>query len=105
MEIKAFYQSHFRVPNVFTPNSDGINDYFYVIAGRDVKKINLFQVINRWGEKVFETQNAEPNTYQFGWDGTKNNKPLPQGTYVYYIVIELIDGRNETYKGNITLVR
>lgn len=105
LEIKAFYQSRFRVPNVFTPNSDGVNDYFYVIAGKDVLKVNLFQIVNRWGEKVFELQNVEPNNYKYAWDGTKNNQPLPQGTYVYYIVIELIDGRKETFKGNITLVR
>lgn len=105
MEIKVFYQSYFRVPNIFTPNGDGVNDYFYVIAGRDVRQVSLFQILNRWGEKVFELQNVEPNSYKFAWDGTKNNARLPQGTYVYYIIIELVDGRKETFKGNITLVR
>ena len=103
--VKAFYQNLIRLPNIFTPNGDGVNDYFYVIADKEVKKINVFQILNRWGEKVFEIQNAEPNSYKYAWDGTKGGIPVMQGTYVYYIVVELIDGSSQVVKGNITLLR
>jgi gliding motility-associated-like protein len=103
--VKAFYQNLLRLPNIFTPNGDGVNDYFYVIADKEVKKINVFQILNRWGEKVFEIQNAEPNSYKYAWDGTKGGIPVMQGTYVYYIVVELIDGSSQVVKGNITLLR
>jgi gliding motility-associated-like protein len=103
--VKAFYQNILRLPNIFTPNGDGINDYFYVIAGKEVKQISVFQIVNRWGEKVFEVQHAEPNSYKFGWDGTKNSLPVMQGTYVYYLVVDLVDGTKETFKGNVTLLR
>jgi len=103
--VKAFYQNLLRLPNIFTPNGDGVNDYFYVIADKEVKKINIFQILNRWGEKVFEIQNAEPNSYKYAWDGTKGGIPVMQGTYVYYIVVELIDGSSQVVKGNITLLR
>lgn len=103
--VKAFYQNLLRLPNIFTPNGDGVNDLFYVIAGKAVKQIQILQIINRWGEKVFEVQNVAPNSYKYGWDGTKNGLPVMQGTYVYYLVVDLVDGTQETVKGNLTLLR
>jgi len=105
LEILAFYQSRFKLPNVFTPNGDGLNDYFYLIAAEEIKTIKIFQVLNRWGEIVFETKNARPNDLAFAWNGTKKGKELPQGTYVYYLVFELDNGTTESHKGNITLIR
>jgi gliding motility-associated-like protein len=105
LEIFAFYQARFKLPNVFTPNGDGLNDYFYLIAADDIKNIKVLQVLNRWGEIVFETKNARPNDLAFAWNGTKKGKDLPQGTYVYYLVFELTDGTTESHKGNITLIR
>ena len=105
LEILVFYQSRFKLPNVFTPNGDGLNDYFYLIAAEEIKTIKIFQVLNRWGEIVFETKNARPNDLAFAWNGTKKGKELPQCTYVYYLVFELDNGTTESHKGNITLIR
>jgi gliding motility-associated-like protein len=104
-EVRAFYQSKINLPNVFTPNGDGLNDKFYVIAGVEVKKVKKFQILNRWGELIFEVGDVKPNDYRYSWDGTQKGKQLPQGTYVYYLIIELEDGTVESKKGSITLMR
>ena len=105
IKVNVFWQKHLILPNVFTPDGDGLNDNFYVIAGKDVKLVKQFQVFNRWGQKVFERTNGSTNDYASGWNGMFKGLKAPMGTYVYLIVVELQDGSSETYKGNITLIR
>ena len=85
-------------PNAFTPNGDGKND-LYKIRGLGVKELYL-QIVNRWGEKVYETD--DPN---FEWDGIFYGKPLPVGTYAYWVKAIYYDGSEETDKGSINLFR
>jgi gliding motility-associated-like protein len=87
------------VPNIFTPNSDGANDVFYVYS-KAVKQFQL-QLFNRWGELVFESNNLSD-----GWDGTYKGEVQPNGVYVYTIQIVYLDNytRNDM-KGSVTLVR
>jgi gliding motility-associated-like protein len=103
--VIAYFQKHFILPNVFTPNGDGKNDYFYVIAGKDVSLVKSFVIMNRWGATVFNKSNTLPNSYADGWDGTYKGKPAEAGTYIYQIMVQLVDGTVESYKGNITLLR
>ncbi len=87
------------LPNVFTPNGDGINDVFRVLGntGRmDGFKLSLF---NRWGQLVFVTTDK----YQ-GWDGTQKGNAALLGTYVYMLEYN-IDGRPYLQKGNFHLLR
>jgi len=103
--VNAYYRSHLALPNVFTPNGDGNNDYFYVIGGKEVTLVKLFRIMNRWGATVFNSNNTLPNSYTDGWNGTQNGKPAEEGTYIYQIIVQLSNGTTETYKGNITLIR
>ena len=105
VHIKTYYRSRLALPNVFTPNRDGVNDYFYVIAGKEVVTVNQFQIFNRWGERVFNSKNTKPNEYLGGWDGYYKGRVADNGTYVYYIIITLLNGTTEEVKGNITLFR
>jgi gliding motility-associated-like protein len=105
LQVNAYYRSHIALPNAFTPNGDGLNDVFYVIAGKDVKMVKQFQVFNRWGQKMFEKTNGKTNDISFGWNGYYNGQLVAQGTYVYQIVIELLTGELEIHKGNISVVR
>ena len=69
----------YMLPNVFTPNNDGINDTFVPIKGvYFVEKIDL-TIFNRWGEEVFRT-----NDPQIRWDGKDNEKHLDCSAGVYY---------------------
>lgn len=103
--VNAYFQSHLILPTVFTPNGDGQNDYFYVIAGKEVIKVRMFRIMNRWGAVVFNKSGTLPNSYAEGWDGNYNGKPAEAGTYIYQLIVELSDGSTETRKGNITLLR
>ncbi len=105
VSVNAYFSAHLSLPNVFTPNGDGTNDFFYVIAGKEVTNVVLFRIMNRWGATVFNKGGTLPNSYKDGWDGTYNGKPAEAGTYIYQLIIELKDGSRETYKGNITLLR
>ncbi len=66
------------IPTAFTPNDDGSNDFFKIESG-SVSKI-LIQIYNRWGEKLFETENPSE-----GWDGTYMGKLLPTDYFIYVI--------------------
>lgn len=82
-----------KIPNVFTPNEDGINDYF-MFDNALVQAKNL-TILNRWGTIVYES------TIDFMWDGTHNGGKCPEG--VYYYIIE--GGDNFKVNGFLTLVR
>ncbi len=90
------------IPNAFTPNGDGLNDYFFPrqLLSKSVIAFRL-QIFNRWGQVVFESNNKEGS----GWDGRLNHKEQPSGVYVYLVEIELANGVQERYEGNVTLIR
>ncbi|KAA5533248.1 gliding motility-associated C-terminal domain-containing protein [Taibaiella lutea] len=87
------------IPNAFTPNNDGQNDFFKIKNITDEKIID-FKVFNRWGTILFRT--TDPN---LGWDGTNKGQPQPVGVYGYVIQIGYPDGNIETYKGTVTLLK
>ena len=88
------------VPNAFTPNSDGHNDFLYPLNA--VKAVNLeFEVFNRWGQLVYRT-----NDWKKGWDGRFNGQPQPTGTYVWMLRYTDRDtGKQIFRKGTAVLIR
>jgi len=90
------------VPNVFTPNGDGINDEFYA-KGNFLEYFNM-TIFNRWGIKVFET-----NDISGRWDGKINGKEASQGTYFWIVTYKsksyLLNNKEVQLKGWISLVR
>lgn len=101
-EMTVSKDCYMDIPNSFTPNADGSNDYFFprqkFASGVVGFKMSVF---NRWGQCVFESTNAEGR----GWDGRFNSKEQPMGVYIYMIDVVYKNGRTESYKGNVTLVR
>jgi gliding motility-associated-like protein len=94
------------IPNVFSPNGDGTNDYFTIFASSSVvEKIEYMQIFSRWGEKVFETTSIHPSVDSEGWDGTFAGELLNPGVYVYHAKVIYVDGVGEIFKGDITLLR
>jgi len=86
------------VPNAFSPNGDGQNDILYV-RGPCVKTMD-FMIFDRWGNKVFESENTNN-----GWNGEFKGQPMNTGTYIYSLIAVLYDGSTVEKKGNVTLVR
>jgi gliding motility-associated-like protein len=77
----------------FTPNGDGINDLWLLTNGTACLTNIKAQVFNRYGSKVFES-----NNYQNNWNGMYKGKPLPDGTYYYIITFKLINGQDVLLK-------
>lgn len=99
--VTAVYKipSIFFIPTAFSPNGDGINDELKIM-GKGIKKVN-FDIYERWGKKVFGT-----NDHNIGWDGTyMGGQKCSAGVYAYKAYIEFLDGTSATQQGNITLVR
>lgn len=86
------------VPRAFTPNQDGTNDILYV-RGESIDEVE-FIVYNRWGQKVFET-----NDLSVGWDGTFRGEELAPDVYGYYLNVLCIGGDTYEEKGNVTIIR
>jgi gliding motility-associated-like protein len=86
------------VPNAFSPNNDGVNDILYV-RGQCLETLT-FMVFNRWGEKVFET-----NDKTIGWDGTFKGELMNTGVFVFRLEGKTYEGKGYSMKGNVTLVR
>ncbi len=97
IKVAVFDHDDIYVPTSFTPNSDGKNDIFRVIAPPDV--VYLFEVYNRWGQKVFGTSNQ-----QNGWDGRQQGIQQPAGVYVWYLKAKTRDGVKVEKKGTVTLI-
>ena len=94
------------IPNIFTPNGDGNNDKVFISTNdREIKTINSFQIYDRWGEKMYEALNFQPNDPSQGWDGNLKGQKCNPAVYVYWTEIELFDGTRQIIKGDVTLMR
>lgn len=90
------------IPNAFSPNGDGNNDFFMVYTSND-KGLVYFEltIFNRWGEKVFES-----NTISQGWDGTYKGQLQNPDVYVYQATYGFRgEPLAQTRKGSVTLIR
>ena len=93
------------IPNAFSPNGDGINDFFTVYKNKTIKEVKKMLIADRWGEIVFVAENFEPEDPAFGWNGDLRNTALNNGVFVYYAEVEFVDGFIGKYKGDVTLMR
>lgn len=91
-------KANYFIPNAFTPNDDGVNDFFFVY-GQSLKAIDI-KVYDRWGEMVFESEDRS-----IGWDGTFHGHPMNTAVFVYICNIETLAGKKYFVKGDVTLIR
>jgi gliding motility-associated-like protein len=94
--IEVTVQNTIAVPNTFTPNDDGTNDKWEIKNLADYTGCSV-KVFNRWGQEVFQSRG-----YYNAWDGTKNGKRLPVGTYFYIINL---DKNASPISGYVALLR
>jgi gliding motility-associated-like protein len=97
-QIETLIEPAVDVPNAFTPLTGGINSIVFV-RGYGITKIK-FAIWNRWGQKVFETEDRK-----VGWDGTYKGVVQPMDVYAYTLEAEFVDGTKAKRKGDITLIR
>lgn len=87
------------MPNAFTPNGDGRNDYFTSVSKVEMTIVS-FTVFNRWGALMYEGYGNNAK-----WDGMFEGKPAEAGTYVYHISYNCSNGIRYDKKGDVTLIR
>jgi len=94
------------IPNTFSPNGDGLNDIFLIMADeKQVESVSEFHIFDRWGNCLFANEKFMVNDPAQGWDGTFNNREMNNGVFVYYAVLKLVDGTTRMYKGDITIIK
>ena len=96
--IDVMAENIVHVPNAFTPNGDGINDYFFA-KGINITEFTMY-IYDRWGGQIFET-----NSIYQGWDGTYEDLPCQQGVYPWIIYYKGEGGSPQYLTGHVTLIR
>jgi gliding motility-associated-like protein len=93
--------ANIKMPNAFSPNSDGTNDFYKpIVELPDCYSETLFRIYDRWGTQLFETEDLN-----VGWDGTFKGKQMPIETYVWYIKVRNYLGEEKMMKGDVILLR
>ncbi|MFB0923945.1 MAG: PKD domain-containing protein, partial [Vicingaceae bacterium] len=107
--VDALSKGDISIPNAFTPSPDGSNggiftnadtdnDVFHpIVVGADEYELNIF---NKWGELLFISLDVS-----IGWDGYYRNELCKQDVYIYKIKVRYLDGRSESFVGDVTLLR
>jgi gliding motility-associated-like protein len=96
--LTIYVSGSIYVPNAFTPNGDGNNDYFKAIT-TELRSFEL-QIYNRWGELVYQSTSLNAQ-----WDGTENGKQSPVATYVWQIKYVENSGKEGEQVGLVNLIR
>lgn len=96
--INVDFNKQIRMPNAFSPNSDGLNDIFAIPGGK--WSILKFEVYNRYGQMIYQN-----NQYTKGWDGMFQGKTCDAGIYFYAIVLSMPDKTNYSLSGEVHLIR
>jgi len=98
VRISVFVNKEFYMPNFFTPNNDGVNDFLFPF-GKGIDEIS-WGVYDRWGQKLFNGDSMDDR-----WDGLFKGREINPGVMAYYAKVQYLDGKVQEFKGNITLVR
>ncbi len=93
------------IPNVFSPDANGVNDVFSIFAGNEVAEILQFKVYDKWGNKVYSLENFQANDSNLGWNGLYRGKQLDPGIFVWMAEVLYIDDVVEVYSDNVSLIR
>ena len=100
--LRRICPTEIYIPNAFSPNFDGYNDYFQVY-GNDIIKMRL-RIFDRWGNFLFESNRPEES-----WDGSFNGKIMKTGVYAWILEIEGYNENGEIYSevlsGDLTLLK
>lgn len=100
--LEVIQRPKYYIPNVFSVSN--VNNRFTIYTSEEIEIIDNLYIYDRWGELVFTNENFEPNNPQIGWDGTFKNQMVVEGVYVYLFKF-VVDGREETVAGDVTLLR
>jgi len=99
INIKVFNRADIYVPNTFTPNGDGLNDYLRPIC-IGIKQLNYFKIYDRWGNTVFESRNETDK-----WNARLKGTDVPSGNFIWIAEAVTFDGSLIQRKGSVMVLR
>jgi len=93
------------IPNIFSPNGDGNNDFFSINAGiPNVQEILQVAIYDRWGNLIYDRNNIATDEGTTLWDGMHRGQIVGRGVYLYYANILYLDGAEEISTGTVTVI-
>lgn len=104
MVIRVDDKERIYIPNIFTPDGDGVNDSWSLSVSKNVEFVKDLRIYDRWGSMVFSDKEFIPGAGK-AWDGNLNGAPVNQAVYTYIANVRMINGDPRVLKGTITIVR
>ena len=101
LEVNVTDEAHLKIPNVFTPDGNSINDSFEVVYTVSSFEFVSYEVYNRWGDLLYKTRMPGGAW----WDGTYKNAPCPDGVYFFIVNARDFSGKEYNEHGTLTLLR
>jgi gliding motility-associated-like protein len=92
------------VPNVFSPNGDGVNDFWRMYSDLDNTYVHELAIFDRWGTQMMGKYDFDLDSFE-GWDGTFKGRSVRPAVYAFVSKLTLGDGQEVYVKGNITLIK
>ena len=105
IDIKVIIETEVYVPNIFSPNNDGVNDHFKFQSNSDNLMIESITIFDRWGEIMFASTGSINNEEAVMWDGSFNGSPCNSGVYIYVLKFLDIEGNMVEKAGDVTIAR
>jgi len=93
------------IPNVFSPNGDGINDRYQIFMGKSIKRIQQFQIFDEVGRLMYQVNDRLPNDTSIGWDGQFRGQKMSPAVFVVLMEVTLIDETTKQYRETMTLIK
>ncbi|MBK7694793.1 MAG: gliding motility-associated C-terminal domain-containing protein [Saprospiraceae bacterium] len=98
-------ESQIHIPNAFSPNGDGVNDYWIPIGSHSSVQFHNIEVYDRWGGQIFNWSPNIKDELPIGWDGKFKDHPMTPGVYVYRISYSSFSNPIVEISGEMTLIR
>ena len=91
--------SFLEMPNAFSPNGDGTNDFYQAKKYQNIESFHAY-IFNRWGQKLYEWTDITQS-----WDGTHNGNPVKDGVYFVLVKARGTDGKEYQIRRDVNLLR
>ena len=104
ISVRLIKPRYLFAPNIFSPNGDGVNDFFYLF-GNENTVINYLRIYDRWGNLVFSQEGGNLRDRSIGWDGTFNGKELQSAVFTWMAEVRYLDDFTKIETGDLTLIR
>ena len=93
------------IPDIFSPNNDGVNDFFSLSTSSNSIVVTKYLIFDRWGDMAYSAFDFPITQQDYWWNGVSKKISVSPGVYVYFIEIRHENGSLQTFKGNVTLIK